>query len=84
MSEHDSTLRLVDPADDHQAQISGITPPRRRGGSSRFLTDVVVELGFADTEDVNALRRWLHRGQALGARTRQVGCVQAPHPDEDR
>ena len=27
---------------------TGITPPSRRGGSGRFLTDVIVELGFAD------------------------------------
>src|ERR1700761_4990308 len=26
----------------------GIRPPRRRGGSSRFLTDVLVELGYVD------------------------------------
>jgi type IV pilus assembly protein PilB len=29
---------------------TGITPPRRRGGSGRFLTDVLVELGFVDSE----------------------------------
>jgi len=28
----------------------GITPPRRRGGSGRLLTDVLVELGFAGRE----------------------------------
>jgi type IV pilus assembly protein PilB len=28
----------------------GVTPPRRRGGSGRFLTDVLVELGFCDPE----------------------------------
>jgi type IV pilus assembly protein PilB len=27
---------------------TGIRPPRRRGGSSRFLTDVLVELGYVD------------------------------------
>jgi len=27
---------------------AGITPPTRRGGSSRFLTDVLVELGFCE------------------------------------
>ena len=31
---------------------SGITPPRQRGGSSRFLTDVLVELGFVGRERV--------------------------------
>ncbi|HUA05841.1 MAG TPA: ATPase, T2SS/T4P/T4SS family [Solirubrobacteraceae bacterium] len=59
MSEHDATLRLVPseatsegPPASSQATM-GVTPPRRRGGSSRFLTDVVVELGFADADTVN-------------------------------
>jgi type IV pilus assembly protein PilB len=30
----------------------GVTPPRRRGGSGRFLTDVLVDLGFASQERV--------------------------------
>jgi len=59
MSEHDATLRLVPseatsegPPGPSQVTL-GVTPPRRRGGSSRFLTDVVVELGFADADTVN-------------------------------
>ena len=32
--------------------FTGVTPPTRRGGSSRHLTDVVVELGFAEQETV--------------------------------
>jgi type IV pilus assembly protein PilB len=32
----------------------GITPPTRRGGSGRFLTDVIVDLGFVDRERVAA------------------------------
>jgi len=31
---------------------SGITPPTRRGGSPRFLTDVIVEMGLASAERV--------------------------------
>jgi type IV pilus assembly protein PilB len=31
-------------------RADGVTPPRRRGGSGRFLTDVLVELGFCDRE----------------------------------
>ncbi len=40
--------------DDSEAPAApdGVTPPRRRGGSGRFLTDVLVELGFADRERV--------------------------------
>jgi type IV pilus assembly protein PilB len=36
----------------HNEPWNGVTPPRRRGGSGRFLTDVLVELGFADAERV--------------------------------
>jgi type IV pilus assembly protein PilB len=35
-----------------QPDWDGVTPPSRRGGSSRFLTDVLIELGFADRERV--------------------------------
>jgi type IV pilus assembly protein PilB len=31
----------------------GLTPPRRRGGSGRFITDHIVELGFAAQEQVD-------------------------------
>jgi type IV pilus assembly protein PilB len=30
----------------------GLTHPRRRGGAGRFLTDVLVELGYAGAESV--------------------------------
>ncbi|HVE69445.1 MAG TPA: ATPase, T2SS/T4P/T4SS family [Solirubrobacteraceae bacterium] len=33
---------------------TGITPPTRRGGSGRFLTDVIVDMGFAGREAVDA------------------------------
>jgi type IV pilus assembly protein PilB len=31
---------------------NGVTPPTRRGGSGRFLTDVLVDLGFVDRDRV--------------------------------
>jgi type IV pilus assembly protein PilB len=34
------------------APFNGVTPPRRRGGSGRFLTDVLVDLGFAQRDKV--------------------------------
>jgi type IV pilus assembly protein PilB len=37
-----------------EERFNGITSPRRRGGSGRFLTDVIVELGFAEREPVEA------------------------------
>ncbi|HEX2015303.1 MAG TPA: ATPase, T2SS/T4P/T4SS family, partial [Solirubrobacteraceae bacterium] len=33
-------------------EVSGITAPTRRGGSARFLTDVIVELGLVPAERV--------------------------------
>jgi hypothetical protein len=35
-----------------QTGTPGLTPPRQRGRSSGFLTDVIVELGFASAERV--------------------------------
>ncbi len=32
----------------------GVTPPTRRGGSGRFITDVIVELGLVERERVRA------------------------------
>jgi type IV pilus assembly protein PilB len=34
------------------ANKQGVTSPRQRGGSGRFLTDVLVELGYTDAERV--------------------------------
>jgi type IV pilus assembly protein PilB len=33
---------------------NGLTPPRRRGGSGRFISDVIAELGFVAEERVQA------------------------------
>ncbi len=44
-------LRAVDETADAAPEgVQGVTPPQRRGGSGRFLTDVLVELGFVDAE----------------------------------
>jgi type IV pilus assembly protein PilB len=55
MTEYPPHLRAVAPtatsAEDEGAG-TGITPPSRRGGSGRFLTDVLVERGFVDRERV--------------------------------
>ena len=37
-------------ASDTPAKVEGITPPRARGGSGRFITDLLIELGFTDSE----------------------------------
>jgi type IV pilus assembly protein PilB len=56
MSEVTPHLRAIDasaPAEEAARESSGgITPPSRRGGSGRFLTDVLIELGFVDGEPV--------------------------------
>jgi type IV pilus assembly protein PilB len=56
MAEVTPYLRAVEatapaPADE---QWSGVTPPSHRGGSGRFLTDVLVALGYADSERVHS------------------------------
>jgi type IV pilus assembly protein PilB len=51
MSDHVPRLRAIDGSEQPASEnSSGVTPPRRRGGSGRFLTDVLVELGFTDRE----------------------------------
>ena len=39
-------------AAEHPSDWDGVTSPSRRGGSSRFLTDVLIELGYSDRERV--------------------------------
>ncbi len=56
MSDPGTRLRAVDAeatagAAETDAPV-GVTRPRSRGGSGRFLTDVIVELGYADAERV--------------------------------
>src|SRR4051812_10591798 len=43
--------RQPEPEPEHD---NGVTPPSRRGGSGRFLTDVIVDLGFAERDVVEA------------------------------
>jgi type IV pilus assembly protein PilB len=43
-----------EPRDSAQESIPGVTSPTRRGSSSRFLTDVIVEMGFVSRERVEA------------------------------
>jgi type IV pilus assembly protein PilB len=52
-----------------EASPSGITPPRRRGGGARFISDVIVELGFLPAERVQAA---VEEGRASGRTPEQV------------
>jgi type IV pilus assembly protein PilB len=36
-----------------QPHFTGITPPKRRGGGTRFIADVIVDLGILGREDMN-------------------------------
>jgi type IV pilus assembly protein PilB len=47
----------------------GITPPRQRGGSGRFLTDVLVDLGFTDLDHV---REALEQARSAGVAPERV------------
>jgi type IV pilus assembly protein PilB len=50
-------------------QGNGITPPTRRGGSGRVLTDVLVDLGYVDRERVQEAIR---TASSAGAAAEQV------------
>ena len=52
-----------------QTSETGITPPRRRAGGSRFISDVIVELGFLPRERVQAA---VEEGKSLGRTPEQV------------
>ena len=49
--------------------FAGITPPRRRGGAARFITDVIVELGFLPQARVDAA---VEEGKATGSSPEEV------------
>ena len=48
---------------------SGLTPPSRRTGPSRFIADVIVQLGYVDRERAEAA---VEESRRLGKRTGQV------------
>jgi type IV pilus assembly protein PilB len=51
------------------ADFAGITPPRRRGGAARFISDVIVELGFLPQARVDAA---VEEGRAMGRSPEEV------------
>jgi len=52
-----------------QGTGNGITPPTRRSGPSRFIADVIVELGYVDRERADAA---VEESRRQGKRTGQV------------
>jgi type IV pilus assembly protein PilB len=55
------------PVPDHR--LPGLTEPTRRGRSSRFIGDIVVDLGYATRESVEAA---IAESRANGRRTGEV------------
>jgi type IV pilus assembly protein PilB len=75
-------LRAVSPpTDGHASEPSnGITPPSRRGGTGRFLTDVLVELGFVDRERA---QKAIEEGRSAGRPPERVLLeTRAVSPDQ--
>lgn len=55
------------PTDAGTANSAGLTPPTRRGRSARLLGEVVVDLGFAEREEVESVvERARAKGKLLG------------------
>src|SRR4051794_33405656 len=50
-SGNEATARALEP----ESGTPGLTPPRQRGRSSGFLTDVILELGYATSERIEAV-----------------------------
>src|SRR6266516_2612840 len=57
------------PSSDAAEGFAGITPPRRRGGAARFISDVIVELGFLPQARVDAA---VEEGKATGRSPEEV------------
>jgi type IV pilus assembly protein PilB len=65
-------LRAVDDdtaPDDRGPELQGVTPPSLGGGSSRFLTDVLVDLGFCDRKRAD---RAIEEGRSQGVPPERV------------
>ncbi|MBV9212020.1 MAG: Flp pilus assembly complex ATPase component TadA [Actinobacteria bacterium] len=57
-------VRVAEPGGEGSSDgFAGITPPARRGGAARFITDVIVELGFLPQSRVDAA---VEEGKATG------------------
>jgi len=72
---HFPHLRAVGsaPAAEQQPEPwGGITPPTRRGGSGRFVTDVLVQLGYTDQE---AVERAMEEARSRGVQPEESPSV---------
>ncbi|HEY7622874.1 MAG TPA: ATPase, T2SS/T4P/T4SS family [Solirubrobacteraceae bacterium] len=62
-------MSLAESAAAPDQQIPGLTPPKTRGRSSRFIGDIVVDLGYAAREAVEGA---IAESRATGRRTGEV------------
>ncbi len=89
MSEHTGHLRAVEAGEEPEAaSTAGVTRPQRRGGLGRFLTDVLVELGFTDRARVQrAIEEARSRGippERLLLEERAITSEQLSHAIAER
>ena len=73
-------LQPLDTASTPAAQWEGITPPTRRGGSARALTDVLVEMGATDLARAETARQ---EGRNRGLPPEKV-LLEGGHITEDQ
>jgi hypothetical protein len=70
----------VGPAADADANRNGLTPPQRKGGS-RFISDVLVEMGFLARERVDeAVEQGKASGRAAEQLLLEAGAVTSDRP----
>jgi type IV pilus assembly protein PilB len=62
-------LRAVPEGGEDAVPSNGLTPPHRKKAGSRFISDVIVEMGFLDRERVDAA---VEEGKASGRSPEQV------------
>jgi type IV pilus assembly protein PilB len=65
----EDSVAVEQPAGTQTEGWGGITPPKRRGGAARFITDVVVELGFLPKEKVDGA---VEEGRSSGTSPEEV------------
>jgi len=77
--QHAAPLRHFDEAGglvEHESDGTGLFPPTRRTGPSRFIADVIVALGYVDREQADAaVQESRRRGQRTGQLLLERGAL---------
>ncbi len=72
----EDTTAATAPAEPDTSFGNGLTPPTRRGGPSRFIADVIVELGYVDRERMDAaVEESRNVGRAAGQVLLESGAI---------